>query len=740
MRERRGSVLSRWFVSYLAILLIPLLFSALVYSYSLRIINQSSGEIYESSLEQLRIEVDNFVSNTFQALQQLAVNSDIQALTLARGKLEPRNHWNVVQARKALGYVQNVFPLIDDIFVVLNPLDSAFNTSAYMTLDIFHSLYYESEKESREEFKARMMNPKGNEIYLVNDRILMLQPGVEGFLDNAFATIAIACRKDRFVSRFLNTYEANGCRIFIVSHDSRFILGSGNDTEVPFFSGSRGIINGEAYRVLSLESSVMKSRYLYYIPENLERGKARQIQAFTFAGLFICSLFGLFLSLWLTKRHYDPVRKLMAVFKRQEKTGEVFSWKGEDEFRWMERRALDTQSALGNNLKALRKYFIRSLLEKPFDPVHGKREMERYRIRLEGEWNLAAVFVFPGFPALGKVLSENEGEIISALQFVLMNIFGEDTDREFTAEMTDAGEHVAAIINWSGDRAAFISRLEDKIEYTQQEAGNFLHFPVLTALGEPRRGLEGIYYSYLEAMETLGYLDTKTGQTILHYHDIKHFDDRYQFTQETEQKLINLVRSGDSETTCGLLRQIWAENNNTQNVPGRMSRFLVYDILGSLIKGMEQGLQPEDFLPQGFNPENIPPGELIGILENAAVKICRANFTLRQSKPERQLSERIKKYIEENYKNPDINISLTGFHFNMNPAYLSAVFKEETGIGLLEYINTLRIEEAKKLLRSGTEVNEAAEQCGFRGSGYFIRVFKKLTGVTPGMYRELEQI
>ena len=64
----RGPVLFRWFVSYLAILLIPLLLSVAVYFYSLRIINKRSMEIYEASLEQFRIEVDNFISNTFQTL------------------------------------------------------------------------------------------------------------------------------------------------------------------------------------------------------------------------------------------------------------------------------------------------------------------------------------------------------------------------------------------------------------------------------------------------------------------------------------------------------------------------------------------------------------------------------------------------------------------------------------------------------------------------------------------------
>jgi AraC-like DNA-binding protein len=74
----------------------------------------------------------------------------------------------------------------------------------------------------------------------------------------------------------------------------------------------------------------------------------------------------------------------------------------------------------------------------------------------------------------------------------------------------------------------------------------------------------------------------------------------------------------------------------------------------------------------------------------------------------------------------------------MSPFYLSRIFKEETGVGLLEYINTLRIEEGKKLLARGQSIVKTAETTGFRDSNAFIRVFKKLTGVTPGQYKERE--
>jgi AraC-like DNA-binding protein len=712
-------------MSYLAILAVPLLFSGAVYFYSFRIINGSSEEIYRAALEQIRVEADNYFNGVFQTLQQLALNDNIQALSLVKEKLTPRDQWSMVESIKELKKVQVISPLIDDIFVVLNPLDSVITTSAYMPQDLFYGLYYENDAISRETFKTLMREPGRSEIRLVKENLLILQPSAKGFLGDGSATLAIACGKQKFDSRYLKAHESNGGRIFIADGENRIVYASGGASEI-FFQGNTGHIGGTPYRVLSQESRVMNRKYLYFIPESLAKSKARQIQVFTFAGLFICSFFCLFLSYRMTRRNYIPVRKLMDVFNRPDRMA-----RGEDEFDWMEKRARDTQRSLGNSLQKLKKYYVNTLLEKPFDPLTGPAEMERYGIGLEGEWNLAALFILPEFPSDGRVLSENDIDIINTLQHVIIHIFTEAAGDYFKVEMTDAGEHVAAIINWSGDRDAFLLQLEEVIGYTQQEAGEFLHVSVFTALGEPRRGLEGIYYSNLEARETLRYLELKTGQSILRYRDIRYLGGKYQYTQETEQKFINLVRAGDAGAANRLLRQVWAENINSGDLPVKMIRLLAYNLLGSLIKGMEQG---------GFNPlnfENIPAGELIGALEKAVAEVCRRNSLALQNRRGTHLSGKVKQYIDGNFRNPDINISITSLQFGMNPAYLSAVFKEETGLSLLEYINTLRVEEGKRLLASGCEVTDAAGQCGFHSSGSFIRVFKKLTGLTPGQYRAM---
>lgn len=65
-------------------------------------------------------------------------------------------------------------------------------------------------------------------------------------------------------------------------------------------------------------------------------------------------------------------------------------------------------------------------------------------------------------------------------------------------------------------------------------------------------------------------------------------------------------------------------------------------------------------------------------------------------------------------------------------------FKAATGSSLLEYLQGLRVEEAKRLLEtSTTPVDEVSERAGYADASFFRRLFKRLTGLTPGQYRRM---
>lgn len=93
-------------------------------------------------------------------------------------------------------------------------------------------------------------------------------------------------------------------------------------------------------------------------------------------------------------------------------------------------------------------------------------------------------------------------------------------------------------------------------------------------------------------------------------------------------------------------------------------------------------------------------------------------------------------YIKKHYRE-DISLTEMTQYTHFSTSRFSALFKRHTGNTLIEYVNRLRIEEAKKqLVETAFSVSEIAEQTGFSAVSYFTRVFKASVGLSPLEYRK----
>lgn len=100
--------------------------------------------------------------------------------------------------------------------------------------------------------------------------------------------------------------------------------------------------------------------------------------------------------------------------------------------------------------------------------------------------------------------------------------------------------------------------------------------------------------------------------------------------------------------------------------------------------------------------------------------------------------DEVKKYIENNFQNPNITLEMLGDAFHVSANYLGRMFKKEVGISVADYINNQRLEcVMEQLEKTERPAKEIAENCGFVSTNYFYTFFKKKTGVTPQAYREM---
>lgn len=98
----------------------------------------------------------------------------------------------------------------------------------------------------------------------------------------------------------------------------------------------------------------------------------------------------------------------------------------------------------------------------------------------------------------------------------------------------------------------------------------------------------------------------------------------------------------------------------------------------------------------------------------------------------------IEKTIEFIYQHfgRKLNVTDLAVIASMSESHFIRIFKKETGYSPMEFLIKVRIDKAKKLLRSGTKnVTEVSLECGFSSISHFSSSFTKHTGMTPSEYQ-----
>ncbi len=102
----------------------------------------------------------------------------------------------------------------------------------------------------------------------------------------------------------------------------------------------------------------------------------------------------------------------------------------------------------------------------------------------------------------------------------------------------------------------------------------------------------------------------------------------------------------------------------------------------------------------------------------------------------RQKIEKAVTYIKEKY-NTDLNMAMVSNLVSMNYTFFSEAFKEITGKSFVDYLKTLRINVAKKLLRTtNIRISKLYSEVGYHDEKHFLKTFKAETGMTPTEYRQ----
>ena len=97
--------------------------------------------------------------------------------------------------------------------------------------------------------------------------------------------------------------------------------------------------------------------------------------------------------------------------------------------------------------------------------------------------------------------------------------------------------------------------------------------------------------------------------------------------------------------------------------------------------------------------------------------------------------KKMQEFIHKNYTSR-INAADVARHINLERSYASRIFKNTFNTGIYEYIQDYRFRKACNLLTNKYSVKEVCFSCGYSDYGNFLKIFKKMSGLSPTEYRK----
>lgn len=746
--KKKSKVYIQMFISYVGILLIPIAMAMMLYSYTFQIIRQQAQEMNANLLAMVRQEIDQELDNVKKIAVRLAMDNRVSNLA-GKSKILQTDQYALYSIFQEVDSLTVSEEFAERIFIVFNNTRKVVSSDGNMSAALYYDLYYQNETYSLEDFLAYMESVHRGDFLTIQretgeEVFIYAMTLISNNIGDCSATVCVEIPYDTVREHLKVLKGSDNIEVVILtgSEEKIYVDEADNgkydlryDESLEDYVSVTDVLDKETI-VSTLPSEITDWQYVSLIPNAQIEYEAKKVQNLAIVLLFLSIISGIFISYYMSRKNYNPIKMLMENFRKQ---GNVDMDENENEYQWLNKqmdqffeRHIDTERLLRKSQSRLKDYYLYQLLQN----YGSESPSEQYNLRLKPDHNIVLLFI--PVDKYGEESAANYIEENALHKFVLMNIFEEMCSEFYNVEMVELGERVAAIVSVPDADQKHFDTLKNILEDCQQLIEGRFRFTDMILCGSVCQGWNGVHESYLQCLKLIEYISLLDSR-ILIYDEVKDIQPQYEYPMEIEQKIVNAMKTGDSETAKGTMLEIF-DRNLQGKITTNVYRCLVYGLIGTLIEGASQG-----GYKTAASELQFPDGDLSGTSVEAVRRqfcelmeqICEEIRKIqKEASQDYTLSKKVQRYILENYSDPDLNISIASQYFELTPSYLSGLYKKQTGESLLDYINTVRMENAERLLEQGYSVVEAAQMTGFRDSNALIRIYKKKRGMTPGQLKK----
>lgn len=760
---KRKSVIYIWLFSYILILIIPLIF-AIANQYSTRkLFLEEVKSSNQFILERMQGELDYVWKNINQVGVQVALNPIVTSILAKKNQGFHFNPYSLHQLAEELQVYTNANGAIEQIYIYFKHHDLVVSNHAILDSDVFFNTYY-SQLDYDQWNQALFSQSKSNYIlflskdskYPVLSYIFHLPLIQKGESDaNIFITLSssffdeLALSMDFLEGRSLYIFTSQGEVLFSTS-DTIPIEGL-IDQKWESTDAYSYKVGKEEWMISKISSKIQDWHYVLATPTGVYLGQLNKMNQLFAIGVVGVLLIGMILTFFLIRKNYNPLHDLLEELY-QGMDYDIYHTYNEYELisqeidkNYKEKQNLISQLTLQKNI--VKEHIIERLLKGTRKDLSIDDQITSFGISfISSDFAVMSIYI-ENIDQLEELHIEiSPFQQMKLIQFTVMNVMEEVIGKYHASFMTEINDMIFCLINFDPVRK---QEYKKDIEEAFKEGQNFLqeYFQIYCTgtLSNIHEGRERIPTAYQEALDTLEY-GFIVGKTDLMYYESTKTEEvrEYYYPMEEEQKIINCIKAGDNQQAMVIIEMILFKNHHLISSQPLLSRYLFFDIIATIMKTLydlslgqeEPAIENLDII-ENFHRYKTLLGFKNGIqeiIEEACEKVIQC-----KNKNSTKFSEEVKMFVQNHYQNEALNISFIADQVGYHPSYVSKLFKEETGMGLLDFINQIRIEAAKDILKGSEKkrLEDVATAVGYSNVRTFMRIFKSYEGVTPGQYMNL---
>ncbi|CAH0308308.1 putative response regulatory protein SACOL0201 [Peribacillus sp. Bi96] len=328
------------------------------------------------------------------------------------------------------------------------------------------------------------------------------------------------------------------------------------------------------------------------------------------------------------------------------------------------------------------------------------------------------------------------------LAVVLMQISdGEHENSSFFRKRVEELFQSVCIINPDGELILLVSfncedGLKKKLDELNMLFAGYVSGKYHINVGSFVCSTSELYKSYQRAKELSGYRLVLKESGLITDELTKQYTQASLSTSNELGDLKRYIVGSEQEKAFLWIKDAFDEiNKSTKKVAPTIIRGFAIEIVTSIQKDVSSHANDQTV---GI-VKRILEAYSIGILVDILIDFIEGIFRTLEQKSEHRspIIQSVVQYIQAHFYE-ELSLKTLSYKFHINSIYLGQLFQKETGLVFSEYINHLRLEKAKQLLR-GTHLKAGiiGKQVGYSDSAYFYKQFKKAVGITPSAWRTM---